>query len=99
MSVRPRAGAAWAIAALAGFALTAWPLDGTAADPYRTLEPDEVEKMLGASDVRVYDANPRDVYEKHHLPGAVFIGHEKDLSRVLPADRSARLVFYCAGPK
>ncbi len=55
--------------------------------------------MLGRSDSRVYDANPRDVYEKHHLPGAVFIGHEKDLAQYLPADKSTRLVFYCAGPK
>jgi Rhodanese-like domain len=69
------------------------------AEPYATVGVDAVEKMLGASDVRIYDANPRDLFEKSHLPGAIFIGHDKDLSAVLPADKSTRLVFYCSGPR
>jgi hypothetical protein len=85
-------------AALAAVAILS-PASNPAADPYAELAPDAVEKMLGAADARIYDANPRDVYEQHHLPGAVFIGHEKDLARHLPADKATRLVFYCAGPK
>jgi hypothetical protein len=38
------------------------------------------------------------VYEENHLPGAVHVGKQR-LEPLLPADRSARLVFYCAGPK
>ncbi len=70
-----------------------------AAEPYATVDPDAVERMLAAGDVRVYDANPRDVYDRHHLPGAVFVGHARDLAPALPADKATRLVFYCAGPK
>ena len=28
-----------------------------------------------------------------------YLGHEKDLTPYLPADKATRLVFYCAGPK
>jgi hypothetical protein len=69
-----------------------------ARDPYGTLDVEAVAGMLGAPDVRIYDANPRDVYEENHLPGAVHVGKQR-LEPLLPADRSARLVFYCAGPK
>ena len=65
---------------------------------YGSLDVEAVAKMLGAPDVRIYDANPRDVFEENHLPGAVHIGKQR-LEPLLPADKSARLVFYCAGPK
>jgi len=68
------------------------------ADDLKTLSPDQVEKMLGQPGVKVYDANPPDLWEKNHLPGAVFIG-DKKLASLLPADKDTKLVFYCAGPK
>ena len=85
------------------FALAALLLGSSAplaarADAYSNVGVDTVQQMLAAGDVRVYDVNPRDVYEKYHLPGAVYVGHAK-LEGLLPADRSTRLLFYCAGPK
>jgi hypothetical protein len=67
------------------------------ADPYRTVSADQVQRMIGAGDVRVLDANSADVYAKSHLPGAVHIG-ARSLASLLPADKAARLVFYCANP-
>jgi rhodanese-related sulfurtransferase len=59
---------------------------------------DEVEKLLGAPGVAIFDANNPDLWAKHHLPGAVHITG-KDLRSLLPADRRTRLVFYCTNPK
>jgi rhodanese-related sulfurtransferase len=80
-------------AVLAGLALAA-----PAAEPYGSLSVDEVEKLLGARGVAIYDANAPDLWSKHHLPGAVHI-IGKDLRSLLPADRQTRLVFYCTNPK
>ena len=59
---------------------------------------DDVEKLLGQPGARIYDVNPPDVWEKHHLPGSIFIGKQQ-LATLLPQDKDAKLVFYCAGPK
>ncbi len=67
-------------------------------DPFQTIGVDEVERMLGRPGVFVLDANERDVYVEHHLPGARLVSRDT-LARVLPADHGATLVFYCAGPK
>ena len=82
------------------FALAAVALAPLAArgDDLKTLGVDEVEKMMKQPDVKVYDANPPDLWEKNHLPGATFIG-ERKLASILPQDRGTKLVFYCAGPK
>jgi rhodanese-related sulfurtransferase len=54
--------------------------------------------MIGQPGVKVYDANPPDLWQKNHIPGATFIGEQK-LASVLPADKATKLIFYCAGPK
>ena len=59
---------------------------------------DEVEKRLGQPGFAVFDANVPEVWEKNHLPGAVYVTG-KDLARLLPADKQVTLVFYCANPK
>lgn len=66
-------------------------------EPFTLASMDEVQAMLGAPDVVVVDANPRDVFEKHHLPGARS-SKSAPLAEVLPADKDARVVFYCASP-
>lgn len=87
--------AALGLAALAAVALG----PGAArADDLKMLSPDQVQQLLGQPGVKIYDANPPDLWEKNHLPGAVFLGDRK-LANVLPADKATKLVFYCAGPK
>jgi rhodanese-related sulfurtransferase len=67
------------------------------AEPFQMASVDQVEKMLGETDVVVFDVNTRDTFEKHHLRGARFVT-SKTLAASLPQDKSLRLVFYCAGP-
>jgi hypothetical protein len=88
---------AWCATAFAALALLAAPPARAADDPFELASVDEVSKMLGAADVKVFDANPRDVFEQHRLPGAIFV--EKPLAKLLPKDQGTRLVFYCRNPK
>lgn len=65
------------------------------AEPARlTLE--EVERQLGQPGVFLFDANPKDFYEHGHLPGAVWVQFDAVTAEVLPAEHTARLIFYCA---
>jgi len=84
--------------ALVTAAVLASPLAASAADGFEMISPDQVEKMLGAPDVKVFDVNVDELWQKHHLPGAVHVG-ERDLATLLPRDKAIRLVFYCSGPK
>jgi 3-mercaptopyruvate sulfurtransferase SseA len=81
----------------AAAAVLSWLVPAAAADPFQTASIEDVEKMLAAGDVVVYDVNPDEVYEKHHLPGARFLTGA--WQKTLPSDRSARLLFYCSNPR
>ncbi len=83
------------LASLALLAATALP---ASAEDFRLMPMDEVEKRLGQPGFAVLDANVPEVWQEHHLPGAVHIVG-KDLRALLPADKSTQLVFYCANPK
>jgi len=85
-------GAALCAASLACLALL--PRPARAAEAYREVGVGEVELMLGAKDVRIFDVNSAELYAKYHLPSAVRV--EKGIDSLLPADKSTRLVFYCA---
>ncbi|HET7827106.1 MAG TPA: rhodanese-like domain-containing protein [Anaeromyxobacter sp.] len=66
-------------------------------EPFSMVGTDEVQRMLSQPDVAVIDANPKDVFAKNHLPGARWY-KSAAFAQVLPADKSTRLVFYCASP-
>ena len=85
-----------ATAALAAAALALAPV--ARAGDLPMLSVDEVEKLLGQPGVKIFDVNVPELWEKNHLPGAVFIGDRK-LAALLPADKGTKLVFYCSGPK
>jgi len=57
----------------------------------------EVARLMNRPRVALLDVNVQEVWEKHHLPGAVHID-SADIARFLPADKRATLIFYCAGP-
>ena len=57
----------------------------------------EVARLLNAPGVAILDLNVPEVWQKHHLPGAVHVT-SPDLEKFLPPERNALLVFYCAGP-
>ncbi len=90
--IRIRLAAALALAALA---LPSLP---RAAEPFQLVTAAQVERMMRAKDVKIYDVNIAELWERNHLPGAVHVGN-RPLAAILPADKATRLVFYCSGPK
>ncbi len=87
-----------AAVALASVAALACSRGGASGDePFSLVSIDTVERMLREPGVAVVDANPRDVFEKNHLPGAKLY-ESASLTRILPADRDAPILFYCASP-
>jgi rhodanese-related sulfurtransferase len=83
------------LASLAILAAVALP---AAAEDFKLMPMDEVEKRLGQPGFAVFDANVPKIWLKHRLPGAVHVTGKK-LERLLPADKTAQLVFYCTDPK
>ncbi len=94
-SIRPLRLLGPAVAAAAAL----WAGAARAADPepFTLVGADEVQKLLAAPDVHVYDVNTAQVYAEAHLPGARHVSSELG-AKDLPADKGARLVFYCKNP-
>jgi 3-mercaptopyruvate sulfurtransferase SseA len=61
-----------------------------------TITPEEVHPNLGRPGFYVYDCNIESLWARAHIPEAIYIGFDKFSVDVLPADKSATLVFYCA---
>lgn len=55
---------------------------------------DDVRSMIADGNVMLIDARDADTYEAGHIEGAVNFASAK-----LPADKNAKLIFYCAGVK
>jgi rhodanese-related sulfurtransferase len=66
-------------------------------DYFQPIPMAEVARIKNRPDVVVLDVNPQDVWEKHHIPGAVHVESE-ELTKYLPPDKKFTLIFYCAGP-
>ena len=66
--------------------------------PLKELTVEEVAARLATNDGKtfVFDNNPKDKFEKGHLPGARWVKHDAVTASDLPADKSATLIFYCA---
>lgn len=61
-----------------------------------TLSLEEVDALREKPGVHLYDANPREMYDHGHVPGAAWVKFDEVTADVLPGDRAATLVFYCA---
>jgi hypothetical protein len=74
------------------------PSTGTSKAELKTLTVDEVAARVAAKDGRtfVYDNNPKERYQQGHVPGARWVASGDVTASVLPADKTATLVFYCA---
>jgi rhodanese-related sulfurtransferase len=62
----------------------------------KTLSVDEVAAKLKEPNTFVFDNNNPDRYKKGHVPGATWIRPDEITAAVLPKDKTATLVFYCA---
>ena len=58
---------------------------------------DEVAQHVAAHDgqIALFDANSRETYDEHHVPGATWVHYDSVTADVLPTDHAASLVFYC----
>jgi len=65
-------------------------------EPFGRFTVDQVERRLGRPNVHVYDGNSPKTYAENHLPGAVNLNSKDIKEGVLPADKDATLIFYCA---
>jgi rhodanese-related sulfurtransferase len=75
--------------------LLAWAAPARAAEePFGRLSVDEVEKLLGQKDVRIFDVNSAEVFAKARVPGAILVELGK-VEGALPTDKSLTLVYYC----
>jgi hypothetical protein len=106
MRCRTNYGRRAAIAALGLLALTACSAGdekraagSSAAETVGELSVDEVEARITKKDGSffVFDVNPREVFDAGHVPTAKWI--EKVEAALLPADKTASLVFYCANER
>lgn len=96
-TARPALRLALLAAALVPAACRRDPTAGAAA----VLEPtpltiEEAEQRLGRPGVHFYDANPIEMYQRQHLPGARHLRYDQVRRRDLPDELDATLVFYCA---
>lgn len=77
------------------------PSTAVAAREPEVITRDELAERLRRRDpgIHIFDANPREMYEQRHVPGARWVPYDGVTADVLPPDRSASLVFYCANPR
>jgi rhodanese-related sulfurtransferase len=81
----------FALAALASVAVAAEPAG------ISDISQAELQSALKAGTVVLLDANGRSSYQSGHIPGAIdFTAHRRDLAKLLPADKGALIVAYCA---
>jgi hypothetical protein len=67
-------------------------------EPFGTLEPSAVERLVRAGAASIFDANGPETYAAGHVPGALLVAHGEVDPRVLPPDKGRHLVFYCMNP-
>ncbi len=54
----------------------------------------QLETLLSAGGVMLYDARGAESYEKGHIDGAILFANA-----ALPTDKNAPMIFYCGGPR
>jgi rhodanese-related sulfurtransferase len=60
---------------------------------------DDLKAAIAAGKVTLIDVNGTDSYKEGHIPGAIdFEADKAKLASLLPADKSALVVAYCANP-
>ncbi len=71
------------------------------ADALPRLTLDEVSALLdesraGGRPVYVFDTNDKELFDSGHVPGAIWVPWDGLPAAALPADKAAKLVFYCS---
>jgi rhodanese-related sulfurtransferase len=90
--------AATGIGGLISFSLSApaAAADSPSQTELRELSIKEVDALIRAGTASIFDANPPDIYAKHHVPTATWVPYDKISPKLLPKDKNKQIVFYCA---
>ncbi len=56
---------------------------------------DQVNELIAKKDGYIFDNNSKDTYAKGHVPTAKWVSFNDVKAADLPADKAAKLVFYC----
>jgi hypothetical protein len=66
-------------------------------DTVPEMSADEVDAALAKpGSLYVFDANPKEVFDSGHVPTAKWVPFDKVTADMLPQDKNAKLIFYCA---
>jgi hypothetical protein len=65
------------------------------ADGIRRVNPAELQKMMEAGGVVVYDTRTKAGYDQEHIKGALSMPHDEVANRVSELPKGKTLVFYC----
>jgi rhodanese-related sulfurtransferase len=79
---------------LAGSRLMAEEKDG-----FSSLTVDQVAAHLAKGDASIFDNNPKDMWQKGHVPTAKWVDFKNVQASDLPQDKDRTLIFYCANEK
>jgi rhodanese-related sulfurtransferase len=71
---------------------------GSEAPRFAQISVTDVATRLAAPDshIAVFDANHRETFDAHHVPGATWVHYDEVTAETLPSDHATSLVFYCA---
>lgn len=83
---------------IAALALCSFAALGFAAAPQIVdISQNDLQAAIANKSATLLDVNGSDSYHNGHIPGAIdFIAHKQDIARLLPADKNALIVAYCA---
>ncbi|MFL5311112.1 MAG: rhodanese-like domain-containing protein [Myxococcales bacterium] len=64
-----------------------------------SLTVDQVAEHVAKGDASIFDNNPKDMWQKGHVPTAKWVDFKNVQASDLPKDKDRMLVFYCANEK
>jgi rhodanese-related sulfurtransferase len=72
---------------------------GLSAAEFPTITIPQLKSAIDAHAVVLFDVNGTESWQQGHIPGAVdYLANQEKLAALLPADKNALVVAYCANP-
>ena len=68
-------------------------------EEFGSLTVDQVAEHVAKGDASIFDNNPKDMWQKGHVPTAKWVDFKDVQASDLPKDKDRTLIFYCANEK
>ena len=68
-------------------------------EEFGILTVDQVAEHVAKGDASIFDNNPKDMWQKGHVPTAKWVDYKNVQASDLPQDKDRQLIFYCANEK